>query len=250
MTDLTQPGTMVIWSLPHTASFPGAGATLGRWWARLWRWLHAAQLNQQDSTPVSHGNSVAPATAPVAGSASFADFFARYHAPLIEYLYGMTRNRELAADLVQDTFVKAYADAPDLASIHFPRAWLYTIATRLALNAARHTALLEWLPLNRVEREAADDAIDGAWAALPPVTFALQADDPAATISERDAIWSVLAELPARWRAVLLLQASAGFEVREIATQLALSEANVRKILARAKLRFRDRYLQLAEKGA
>ena len=63
-------------------------------------------------------------------------------------------------------------------------------------------------------------------------------------MAERDAVWETLAELPPRWRSVLLLQATAGFEVREIATQLGLSEGNVRKILFRAKVRFRALHAQ------
>ncbi len=59
-------------------------------------------------------------------------------------------------------------------------------------------------------------------------------------VAERDAVWRTLAELPPRWRSVLLLQATAGFEVSEIAAQMGLSEANVRKILFRAKERFRE----------
>jgi RNA polymerase sigma-70 factor (ECF subfamily) len=183
--------------------------------------------------------------------ASFTDFFAQYHTPLLDYLYGMTRNRDLAADLAQDTFERAYADAPDLAGIHYPKAWLYTIATRLALNAARHMAHFEWLSLNRQEADSeVSDAATVAWATLPPATFTAQGDDPAATIVERDAVWGVLAQLPARWRAILLLQATGGFDASEIAAQLGLTEVNVRQILSRAKARFRERYLQLTEKGA
>jgi DNA-directed RNA polymerase specialized sigma24 family protein len=68
-------------------------------------------------------------------------------------------------------------------------------------------------------------------------------------VAERDAIWTVLAELPPRWRAVLLLQTTAGFEVWEIAALLQRSEANVRKCLFRAKERFRALYRRLDEEG-
>ncbi|HEV2235297.1 MAG TPA: RNA polymerase sigma factor [Ktedonobacterales bacterium] len=226
---------------------------------RLCRWLRAAQGDQQDAELAPGAPAQMPAQMPAAAwaagggprYASFTDFFAQHHAPLLDYLYGMTRNRDLAADLAQDTFERAYADAPDLAGIHYPKAWLYTIATRLALNAARHMAHFEWLSLSRQEADLdASGAAADAWTTLPPVTLAGQGDDPAATIVERDAVWGVLAQLPARWRAVLLLHANVGFEAGEIATQLGLSEINVRQILCRAKARFRERYLQLAQKGA
>jgi RNA polymerase sigma-70 factor (ECF subfamily) len=181
----------------------------------------------------------------------FSQFFAQYHLPLLDYLYGMTRDRELAADLAQDTFMKAFADAPELAGILHPKAWLYTIATHLALNAARHRGRFEWLPLSRVEPEAAGGTAEEAWASLPAVVLPpVGQDDFVASVAEREVVWAVLAELRPSWRAVLLLQASAGFEVREIAAHLQLSEGNVRKILFRAKERFRARYTDLAMRGA
>ena len=98
-----------------------------------------------------------------------------------------------------------------------------------------------WLPLSHVEPEAGVES-SGRWP--PPPLPDLPYTDLAATIAERDAVWRVLAELPARWRAVLLMQTAAGFEVREIAVLLRLTEANVRKILFRAKERFRELHTQ------
>jgi len=179
---------------------------------------------------------------------TFVDLFAHYHLPLIDYLYGMTRDRELAADLAQDTFVRAWAAAPSLEGIAQPRAWLYRIATHVAVDAVRHRRHFEWLPLSRVEPETGGAATE-AWSALPPVELPPDQGDLAVGVAERDVIWTVLSEMPARWRAVLLLQTVAGFEAREIAALLQLSEANVRKCLFRAKERFRALYLRLDGEG-
>jgi RNA polymerase sigma-70 factor (ECF subfamily) len=223
--------------------------TRGIWetWGRLWRDLLAAVASRHpepDPTPLPR---LAALTAD--DSSAFVDLYARYHLPLLDYLYGMTRDRELAADLAQDSFVRAFAAAPTLAGIDQPRTWLYHIATHVALNAIRHRGHFEWLPLSRVHPEGGGPAA-AAWVALPLVELPPAAGDLAASVAERDAIWSVLAELPARQRAVLLLQAAAGFEVREVAALLGLSEANVRKCLFRAKERFRARYRQLDGGGA
>ena len=92
------------------------------------------------------------------------------------------------------------------------------ITTNVALNASRHRRYFEWLPLNHVDPEVEASA-DGAWR---PSTLVgtLPSDDFAATVAEREAVWAVLAELPSRWRALLLLQAVAGFEVGEIGAML------------------------------
>jgi RNA polymerase sigma-70 factor (ECF subfamily) len=160
----------------------------------------------------------------------------------------MTRDRELAADLAQDTFERAFAAAPNLAGIGQPRAWLYRIATHVALNALRHGHHFEWLPLSRVMPES-DEEVAEAWSALPSVEFPKSPGNLADDVAERDAVWTVLAELPPRWRAVLLLQTVAGFEVREVAVLLQLSEANIRKSLFRAKERFRALYRSLDGRG-
>jgi RNA polymerase sigma-70 factor (ECF subfamily) len=182
---------------------------------------------------------------------AFLDLFADLHLPLLDYLYGMTRDRELAADLVQDTFLRAWAAAPDIAGITQPRAWLYRIATHLALNAIRHRRHFEWLPLSHIGpvRPADHSNASQTWLAIPPVELPAASGDLEASVAEREVIWTVLAQLPSPWRAVLLLQTTAGFEVSEIAILLQISEGNVRKRLFRAKERFRALYRQLDTEG-
>ncbi|HEV2238102.1 MAG TPA: RNA polymerase sigma factor [Ktedonobacterales bacterium] len=226
----------------------GGAASAWRW---LWRgWLamtHALRAQQPEPEPTA-------ARAEAAGECpAFSDLFTRYHLALIDYLYGMTRDRELAADLAQDAFMRAYTAAPDLAGIAQPRAWLYRIATHVALNASRRQRRFEWLSLSRIEPQAGMDAsaaAGAAWSMLPPVEIPQSQEDLGASVAERDAVWTVLGALPPRWRAILLLQATAGFAVPEIAAQLHLSEANVRKVLFRAKERFRMLYRELDAEGA
>ncbi|HEV2235613.1 MAG TPA: RNA polymerase sigma factor [Ktedonobacterales bacterium] len=224
--------------------YPHPWKTPSGTWGRLWRGLLGAVSGNHSDADSPQGTG----TVAAGECAAFIDLFARYHLPLIDYLYGMTRDRELATDLAQDTFERAWATAPDLAGIAQPRAWLYRIATHVALNAARHRRRFEWLPLSRVEPEAGGQVAD-TWALLPRVQLPQVTRDLAVSVAERDAIWTALADLPARWRAVLLLQAAAGFEVHEIATLLHLSEANVRKCHFRAKERFRALYRQLDGMG-
>lgn len=184
---------------------------------------------------------------PSRGAASqqshFEQWFARYQLPLLDYLFGMTRDREWAADMVQETFLHAYAAArQDPTAIEHPQAWLYRIATNIALSALRRKRRLRWLPLGVVEPPASASSSD-RW--HRPEVHVPRGQDVAATVAERDAVWSVLAELPPRWRAVLLLQTTGGFEVHEIASELGISEANTRKIFFRAKERFRQIHARL-----
>jgi len=212
-----------------------------RWpaWRSLWLALGASDL---------HGGAITGAGTQDHGRrAEVERLFARYQAPLLDYLYGMTHDRELAADLTQETFVRALSATQPLAAVERPQAWLYRIATNAALNVSRRQRRFRWLPLGHLEREPSSSTNDSdRWRTPAPNQAPGHLyDDFAVGVAERDAVWRVLIELPPRWRAVLLLQTTAGFSVREIAAALGLEEGNVRKILFRAKERFRALYTQL-----
>ncbi len=216
------------------ARFTSIRHPLARWRAPLAPLLAMGQGGEMSgSTP-----GLASASA---RHAQFEQWFSQYRLPLLDYLYGMTRDREWAADLVQETFLNAYTVADSPTTIANPRAWLYRIATNTGLTALQRRKRFTWLPLTAAAPSPGASSSD-RW--KRPELAEFSAQDVAADVAERDAVWKTLAELPPRWRSVLLLQATAGFEVREIATQLGLSEANVRKILFRAKERFRALHAQ------
>src|SRR3972149_11809754 len=58
----------------------------------------------------------------------------------------MIRDPELAADLAQDAFVKAYRAYDTLERGENARAWLYQIAPRVALDALRRRRIVRFLP--------------------------------------------------------------------------------------------------------
>ena len=71
--------------------------------------------------------------------------YAAHHSEIYAYLARMLRNDELAADLTQDTFVKAYRAYDTLADHNRARAWLYQIAGHTALDELRrHRRLKTW----------------------------------------------------------------------------------------------------------
>ncbi|HEU5438386.1 MAG TPA: RNA polymerase sigma factor [Ktedonobacterales bacterium] len=220
------------------ASVPG--------WERMARlWLPGQlALGRTDGASGSTSRAGTAQAANARRQSVYEQWFAQYRLPLLDYLFGMTRDREWAADLVQETFLHAFAAAEEPDAIASPRAWLYRIATNVALSALRRRKRFTWLPLTVIEPEAGASSSD-RW--VRPELPDLPDHDFSVSVAERDAVWKTLAELPPRWRSVLLLQTTGGFEIREIATQLGLSEANVRKIIFRAKERFRALHAQHEE---
>ncbi len=150
--------------------------------------------------------------------------FARYHAEVYAYLCRLLRDGEWAEDLAQETFLRAFESRTHLPEVANPRAWLYRVATNLALNALKRRRRFAWLPWS--ERQAARQNV-------------------ADSVAERSAVQGALAALPPELRAPLLLYAGEGLRVAEVAQVLGVSEGAVKMRLVRARRLFRQAY----EKG-
>jgi len=150
--------------------------------------------------------------------------FERHHAEVYAYLRRMVGDGALAEDLAQETFLRAFASRTGLARVQNPRAWLYRVATNLALNALKRRRRFAWLPWHAgAERQAAQPG-------------------PAEALGAHSAVEAALAALPPELRAPLLLYACEGMSVAEVAEALALSEGAVKMRLHRARRLFRQAY--------
>lgn len=141
---------------------------------------------------------------------------------LFRYVNRLADDAELAADIVQETFVKLYqrGDIPD-----DTRAWLVTVATNL-LRDERRTASRRNLLL---VRHAPDAAAAGA------------ADAELIAEEQRLSVRVALDTLAPRDREMLLLR-HAGYSYREIATALGLAEPSIGTMLVRATASFHGAY--------
>jgi RNA polymerase sigma-70 factor (ECF subfamily) len=68
---------------------------------------------------------------------AFEELFRRCEQRLGRFLAQIVRDRQLAEDLLQDTFHDAFRDRGRLAAVENEEAWLYGIARNRALNALR-----------------------------------------------------------------------------------------------------------------
>ena len=74
------------------------------------------------------------------------ELYAAHHAEIHSYLARMVGDDELAADLTQETFVKAYRAFDTLQDMTLARAWLYRIGGRTALDELRRRRLVRFVP--------------------------------------------------------------------------------------------------------
>jgi RNA polymerase sigma-70 factor (ECF subfamily) len=144
--------------------------------------------------------------------------FAKHHGEIYAYLIRMLRDSDLAADLAQDAFVKAYKNYDTLQKNENARAWLYQIAHRVALDELRRRKIVRMIPWTGESRGAAPSA--------EHLAMDLRLSGP---------LERALAKIPERQRAALLLAELHDLTGVELAAAMGVSHVAARAILTRAR---------------
>jgi RNA polymerase sigma-70 factor (ECF subfamily) len=144
--------------------------------------------------------------------------YAQHHGEIYAYLMRMLREPELAADLTQDTFVKAYRAYGSLEDRTHARAWLYQIAHRVALDELRRRKIVRFFPWTGESRGAAPSA--------ERLVMDLQLSGDLQRALER---------IPERQRAALLMAELHDLTGLELAAALGVSHVAARALLTRAR---------------
>jgi RNA polymerase sigma-70 factor, ECF subfamily len=135
-----------------------------------------------------------------------------HYAPLLRRLTVVLGNGHDAEDIAQDAYLRAFRSWPrfDGADV---RAWLYTIALRLAFNQVRRRR--RWLGI-------------------------LGRAEPAPWVDRSDPdLWDALRQLDQRTRAALLLNVLDGYTHREIAAIFQVPEGTVASWISRGRATLR-----------
>lgn len=140
------------------------------------------------------------------------------HGPaLLRYLRRMTGHGELAEDLLHETFVQAMRGLGQLQQANSPRAWLFSIARHLGLNAIQRCRPA--LPLSE------------ALAAVPVAD-----EDP-----RLEPMRQAIADLPETQREALQLRLAEDLSYAEIAVVLGIPIGTVRSRLHNAVKALKER---------
>jgi RNA polymerase sigma-70 factor (ECF subfamily) len=157
-------------------------------------------------------------------SAAFTALVERYQDELYTMALRLLGTPADAADVVQETFLRAYMNLPSLRATSV-RGWLF----RVAVNASRDVQ-------RRAVRRPADplDAGDGKVLELPSQELGPEA---AAEARERaEAIRSALMDLPLDYRVAVVLRDVNDLSYEEIAEALHVPLGTVKSRLSRARL--------------
>lgn len=144
--------------------------------------------------------------------------FAQHHAEIFGFLVHMVHDEELAADLAQETFVKAFRAIGTLEDPARARGWLFQIASRTALDELRRRRVIRFVPWSGESRGVAPSAEETALHG---------------TVSGE--LERALARIPARQRSALLLAEVQELSGVELASALGVSHVAARALLTRAR---------------
>jgi RNA polymerase sigma-70 factor (ECF subfamily) len=148
--------------------------------------------------------------------------FNRYGRPVLSFINNLVQNHELAEELAQETFVRAYRNLRGLQDEARLSTWLFGIARNAALDELRRRSRHASLEADPADPAAAapDDAVEAAF--------------------NRAAVRAALLTLDARNREVVALKFHAGLDNAEIAAVLGVSPSNAGTLLHRAMTKLRE----------
>lgn len=153
------------------------------------------------------------------------ELYRAYYREIFLYLFSMCRNRDLAEDLAQDTFLKALLS---LGNSHANvKAWLFTVARNL------------WYNRYNADKKTADVCPDDL-----PLADANDLLSDMIRKEENRSLYLALNRLSGNRRDVLVMYYFGGLSQKEIASILKMTPSNVRVLTLRAKQELK-RYLEV-----
>jgi len=157
-------------------------------------------------------------------SEAYGGLVKRYERRLIGVIMRFVHDHELARDLAQETFLRAYERLDQFDPSRRFGPWLFRIGVNLSLDYLRKRKRRGWTSLFSETSSERDPDPSSA--------------DPRQEIDLRQEVQHVMEQIPEKYRKVLILRDLENFATSEIAAIENRKEATIRWRLAEARTRF------------
>jgi RNA polymerase sigma factor (sigma-70 family) len=168
------------------------------------------------------------------GTIDFDQLFTLYSRRLHYIAYSVIKDRYLAEDVVQETFIKAYKKIDTIEDIEKMGAWLSAIAARTAIDFLRSE--------KRKNLVLADESIIEQMNGHCATSMNTEEEVDARLF--KDDLNRSMEQLSAEYQAVLVLKVEHGLKENEIASLLQLKSATVKTRLYRARKKLKQAFAE------
>jgi RNA polymerase sigma-70 factor (ECF subfamily) len=163
---------------------------------------------------------------------AYRELVQRYERQVFTLARRMVGSAEDAEDLTQETFVRMFKALDRYDPSRPFAAWLYTIASRLAIDHLRRRRVR---PMAALPRDEEDDR------PIEVEDTALRPDEVVAHAEEEDRVRLLIDSLPPHYRLVVLLRHQQDLSYEEIAAALHLPLGTVKARIHRARALLKER---------
>lgn len=140
---------------------------------------------------------------------------------IVRVVYLIIDDYQLAEEITQEVFVRAYHHLDSFRGESSPYTWLYQIALNLSKNYLNRKAKISFLPLTMKDKE--------------PDVLAEPIEDKVVRLSISRKIRGCIKELPLKYREVIILHYYDDQKIAEIARVLKQPEGTIKSKLARGR---------------
>jgi RNA polymerase sigma factor (sigma-70 family) len=161
-------------------------------------------------------------------SAAFSELYERYFDNVYDFLARMVKDRDEAADLAQDTFLRAMNSLGSLSKGGSFKSWLFTIARNTALNRLERSSRTQPLEQQSDEGESLELQV------VDPDRFS-NPEEAAEAKDYAGLVWEAASSLDERQYSALHYSVRLGFDNEELAEVLGVTRNNAYQIVNRTK---------------
>ncbi len=157
----------------------------------------------------------------------------RYERPVFSLIYRMVRDRGIAEDIAQETFIRTFKALRSYNPSYKFSSWIFKIAHNLTIDHLRRKRL------DTVSMHGSPDAVTPEEQARTSIVLESTAERPDAYVENRELgaqIEAAIGQLRPEYRAVILLRHVEGYPYQEIADILELPLGTVKTYIHRARL--------------
>jgi RNA polymerase sigma-70 factor (ECF subfamily) len=182
---------------------------------------------------------------------AFCTLVGRYHRAMVHVAVSFVPSREVAEEVVQDTWMAVLRGVDRFEGRSSLKTWIFAVLeNRARSSGARERRSTPFSSLEAVTEEEDSPTVDptrfhtrdepfaGYWT-MPPVRWSDLPDERLLNAETRELVEAAIRALPVRQRQVVTLRDVEGWSSAEVRELLGLSDANQRVLLHRARGRVR-----------